>query len=44
MDFYSDHTIVAVIIPVGERLGPSSFGILEREDLDAIQARALRDR
>jgi hypothetical protein len=37
IDFESDHTMVAVIFPVGERLGIPSNGKLEREYLDAMQ-------
>jgi len=37
MDFYSNRTMVVVIIPVGERLGLPSNGKLEREYLDAMQ-------
>ena len=36
IDFESDHTMVAVVFPVGERLGIPSNGKLEREYLDAI--------
>jgi|SRR6266542_1079708 len=43
IDFYSLHTMVAVIIPVGERLGLPSNGRLESEYLDAIQAQVQHD-
>lgn len=43
MDFYSVHTMVLVIIPVGEPLGLPSNGRLERDYLDAIQAQLPLD-
>jgi hypothetical protein len=36
--FDSHHTMVVVIVPVGERLGLPSNGRLEREYLDAVEA------
>jgi hypothetical protein len=38
IDFYSLHTMVAVIFPAGERLGLPSNGKLESGYLDAIEA------
>jgi hypothetical protein len=38
IDFNSNHTMVAFIFPVGERLGLPSNGKLEREYLRAIEA------
>src|SRR5262249_14909004 len=37
MDFSSNHTMVLLIFPAGERLGLPSNGKLEREYLDAMQ-------
>ncbi len=42
IDFYSLHTMVAVIFPAGERLGLPSNGKLESEYLDAIEAKFPR--
>jgi hypothetical protein len=43
IDFESNHTMVAFIFPVGERLGIPSNGELEREYLDAVQQQPSPD-